>query len=156
MPVIGLQISNDLAAHGFTVLVGSRNFEKGKKAALNVIMLAFAIELESTSIMINAVCQGFTATDLNNLEGTGTVQQEAVIRLALFFLMRAVLQARFRMRGINFHGDVGSLSLILKKIIIHFSIITEGVSYTNGIYKTRKVWLGCFRTMSWKHELWNT
>jgi NAD(P)-dependent dehydrogenase (short-subunit alcohol dehydrogenase family) len=30
---IGLQIANDLVAHGFTVLVGSRNFERGEAAA---------------------------------------------------------------------------------------------------------------------------
>ena len=30
---IGLQIAKDLAAHGFTVLVGSRNFERGEAAA---------------------------------------------------------------------------------------------------------------------------
>lgn len=47
------------------------------KTALNAITLAFAIELESTGIKVNAVCPGFTATDLNNFEGTGTVQQAA-------------------------------------------------------------------------------
>jgi NAD(P)-dependent dehydrogenase (short-subunit alcohol dehydrogenase family) len=30
---IGLQIAKDLVAHGFTVLVGSRNFERGEAAA---------------------------------------------------------------------------------------------------------------------------
>ena len=30
---IGLQIAKDLAAHGFTVLVGSRNLEQGESAA---------------------------------------------------------------------------------------------------------------------------
>ena len=34
--VIGLQISTDLAAQGFTFLVGSRYFEKGKKAVISV------------------------------------------------------------------------------------------------------------------------
>jgi NAD(P)-dependent dehydrogenase (short-subunit alcohol dehydrogenase family) len=29
---IGLQIAKDLATHGFTVLVGSRNFERGHGA----------------------------------------------------------------------------------------------------------------------------
>ncbi|WP_366942283.1 SDR family NAD(P)-dependent oxidoreductase [Amycolatopsis sp.] len=33
---IGLQIAKDLAAHGFTVLVGSRNLENGETAAKNV------------------------------------------------------------------------------------------------------------------------
>ena len=30
---IGLQIAKDLVAHGFTVLVGSRNLERGEAAA---------------------------------------------------------------------------------------------------------------------------
>lgn len=30
---IGLQIARDLVAHGFTVLVGSRDFERGEAAA---------------------------------------------------------------------------------------------------------------------------
>ena len=33
---IGLQIAKDLAAHGFTVLVGSRNLERGETAAKTV------------------------------------------------------------------------------------------------------------------------
>ncbi|WP_222105650.1 SDR family NAD(P)-dependent oxidoreductase [Paraburkholderia sp. BCC1884] len=33
---IGLQIAGDLVAHGFTVLVGSRDFERGKTAARDV------------------------------------------------------------------------------------------------------------------------
>ena len=33
---IGLQIAKDLAAHGFTVLVGSRNLERGEAAAKEV------------------------------------------------------------------------------------------------------------------------
>jgi NAD(P)-dependent dehydrogenase (short-subunit alcohol dehydrogenase family) len=55
------------------------------KTALNAITLAFAIELESTGIKVNAVCPGFTATDLNNFEGTGTVEQAArhPVRLAM-------------------------------------------------------------------------
>jgi NAD(P)-dependent dehydrogenase (short-subunit alcohol dehydrogenase family) len=55
------------------------------KTALNAITLAFALELESTRIKVNAVCPGFTATDLNNFEGTRTVEQAArePVRLAL-------------------------------------------------------------------------
>jgi len=33
---IGLQIAKDLVAHGFTVLVGSRNLERGEAAAKKV------------------------------------------------------------------------------------------------------------------------
>lgn len=55
------------------------------KTALNAITLATAIELESTAIKVNAVCPGFTSTDLNNFQGTGTVEDAArePVRLAL-------------------------------------------------------------------------
>ncbi|MBO0797872.1 MAG: SDR family oxidoreductase [Blastocatellia bacterium] len=55
------------------------------KTALNAITLAFALELESTGIKVNAACPGYTATDLNNFEGTRTVEQAArePVRLAL-------------------------------------------------------------------------
>jgi NAD(P)-dependent dehydrogenase (short-subunit alcohol dehydrogenase family) len=55
------------------------------KTALNAITLAFALELDSTPIKVNAACPGFTATNLNNFEGTRTVEQAArePVRLAL-------------------------------------------------------------------------
>jgi NAD(P)-dependent dehydrogenase (short-subunit alcohol dehydrogenase family) len=55
------------------------------KTALNAITLAFALELESTRIKVNAACPGFTATDLNNFQGTRSVEQAACepVRLAL-------------------------------------------------------------------------
>jgi NAD(P)-dependent dehydrogenase (short-subunit alcohol dehydrogenase family) len=55
------------------------------KTSLNAITVAFALDLESTRIKVNAACPGFTATDLNNFEGTRTVQQGAreAVRLAL-------------------------------------------------------------------------
>ncbi len=55
------------------------------KTALNAITLAFAIELESTDIKVNAADPGFTSTDLNNFAGTRTVEQAAreAVRLAL-------------------------------------------------------------------------
>jgi NAD(P)-dependent dehydrogenase (short-subunit alcohol dehydrogenase family) len=55
------------------------------KTALNAITLAFAADLESTRIKVNAACPGFTATDLNNFQGTRTVEQAArePVRLAL-------------------------------------------------------------------------
>jgi NAD(P)-dependent dehydrogenase (short-subunit alcohol dehydrogenase family) len=46
---IGLQIAKDLAAHGFTVLVGSRNLESGKAAAKTVGADACALELDVTN-----------------------------------------------------------------------------------------------------------
>jgi NAD(P)-dependent dehydrogenase (short-subunit alcohol dehydrogenase family) len=43
---IGLQIAKDLAAHGFTVLVGSRNIERGEAAAREVGPDARVLELD--------------------------------------------------------------------------------------------------------------
>src|ERR1700744_6108304 len=45
---IGLQIAKDLVAHGFTVLVGSRNFERGEAAAREVGPHAHALQLDVT------------------------------------------------------------------------------------------------------------
>jgi NAD(P)-dependent dehydrogenase (short-subunit alcohol dehydrogenase family) len=45
---IGLQIAKDLATQGFTVLVGSRNFEKGEAAAKTIDGDAHAIQLDVT------------------------------------------------------------------------------------------------------------
>jgi len=45
---IGLQIAKDLAAHGFTVLVGSRNLEKGETAAQSIGAAAHAVQLDVT------------------------------------------------------------------------------------------------------------
>ena len=45
---IGLQIAKDLAAHRFTVLVGSRNFERGEAAAKDVGPDAHALQLDVT------------------------------------------------------------------------------------------------------------
>jgi NAD(P)-dependent dehydrogenase (short-subunit alcohol dehydrogenase family) len=45
---IGLQIAKDLVAHGFTVLVGSRNFERGETAAREVGPDALALQLDVT------------------------------------------------------------------------------------------------------------
>lgn len=45
---IGLQIAKDLVAHGFTVLVGSRNFHRGEAAAKEIGPDARAIQLDVT------------------------------------------------------------------------------------------------------------
>src|SRR5690348_4808225 len=46
---IGLQIAKDLAAHGITVLVGSRNLENGETAAKSVGADAHALQLDVTN-----------------------------------------------------------------------------------------------------------
>src|SRR5712675_2408634 len=45
---IGLQIAKDLAVHGFTVLVGSRNLERGEAAARTIDGDARALQLDVT------------------------------------------------------------------------------------------------------------
>ena len=45
---IGLQIAKDLVAHGFAVLVGSRNLERGEAAAREVGSDAHALQLDVT------------------------------------------------------------------------------------------------------------
>src|SRR3954467_919953 len=45
---IGFQIAKDLAAHGFTVLVGSRNLEHGGRAAASIEGDARVLQLEVT------------------------------------------------------------------------------------------------------------
>lgn len=45
---IGLQIAKELARHGFTVLIGSRDLPRGEKAAHTVDGVAHAIQLDVT------------------------------------------------------------------------------------------------------------
>jgi NAD(P)-dependent dehydrogenase (short-subunit alcohol dehydrogenase family) len=55
------------------------------KSALNAITVAFGVDLESEGIKVNAADPGFTQTDLNNNQGTGSVEEAArePMRLAL-------------------------------------------------------------------------
>ena len=55
------------------------------KTALNAITVAMAIDLETTAIKVNAVSPGFIKTNLNNYEGTGTLEEGArePVRLAM-------------------------------------------------------------------------
>ncbi len=55
------------------------------KTALNAITVAFANELEDSTIKVNAVTPGFTKTALNNFEGIETLEQGAAeaVRVAL-------------------------------------------------------------------------
>ncbi len=55
------------------------------KTALNAVTMAFAIELEKENIRVNAVSPGFTATALNNFQGTDSVEtgSREPVRVAL-------------------------------------------------------------------------
>ncbi len=45
---VGFQVAKELAAHGVTVLVGSRNFERGETAAREIGQGAIAVQLDVT------------------------------------------------------------------------------------------------------------
>ncbi|MDT3401308.1 SDR family NAD(P)-dependent oxidoreductase [Mucilaginibacter terrae] len=64
---------------GFGVVYGI------SKTALNAITLALAIELQDTNIRVEAASPGFTATALNNFQGTETVEEGSrnIVRAAL-------------------------------------------------------------------------
>ncbi|MDT0678778.1 SDR family oxidoreductase [Autumnicola musiva] len=55
------------------------------KAAMNAVTVAFAIELEESNIKINAASPGYTATALNNFQGTDTIEEGSrePVRVAL-------------------------------------------------------------------------
>lgn len=64
---------------GFDAVYGA------SKTALNGIMLSLAIELEKENIKVNLVSPGFTATALNNFQGTDSLEVGSLepIRVAL-------------------------------------------------------------------------
>ena len=55
------------------------------KAALNMITIQLAAELQDTPIKVNAVEPGYTATDLNGFQGTQNLEEGAAtpVKLAL-------------------------------------------------------------------------
>lgn len=52
---------------------------------MNGVTMAFALELEKENIKVNAVSPGFTATALNNFQGTDSVEvgSREPVRVAL-------------------------------------------------------------------------
>lgn len=64
---IGLQIAKDLKAHGFTVLIGARDFERGKAAAWEVSGGAQAVQLDVTDRASIAAAAERIATDFGRL-----------------------------------------------------------------------------------------
>ena len=65
---IGLQIAKDLAAHGFTVLIGSRNLEHGETAAKSVGADARALQLDVTNQASIASAAERIRNDLGRLD----------------------------------------------------------------------------------------
>jgi NAD(P)-dependent dehydrogenase (short-subunit alcohol dehydrogenase family) len=65
---IGLQIARDLVAHGFTVLVGSRNLERGEAAAREVGADARALQLDVTDQASIAAAAERVRSELGRLD----------------------------------------------------------------------------------------
>ena len=65
---IGLQIAKDLVAHGFTVLVGSRNFERGEAAARAIGADACALQLDVTDHASIAAAAGRIRAEFGRLD----------------------------------------------------------------------------------------
>ncbi len=65
---IGLQIAKDLAAHGFTVLVGSRDLERGEAAARTVEGDAHALQLDVTDQASIAAAAGRVRNEFGRLD----------------------------------------------------------------------------------------
>ncbi len=65
---IGLQIAKDLATHGFTVLVGSRNLERGMAAAEEIGPEARAIQLDVTDHASITAAAGRIRNELGRLD----------------------------------------------------------------------------------------
>lgn len=51
------------------------------KSYLNAVMLHYVRELEGTGVLMNNVCPGYVATDLNGHRGTRTPQQGAAVAI---------------------------------------------------------------------------
>lgn len=56
------------------------------KAALNMLTIQLAAEVQDTPIKVNAVEPGYTATDLNGFQGTQTVEEGAAAQIKLALL----------------------------------------------------------------------
>jgi NAD(P)-dependent dehydrogenase (short-subunit alcohol dehydrogenase family) len=99
---VGLQVAKELAAHGLTVLVGSRNFGRGEAAAKEIGPGAVALQLDVTDgdsiaaaaervrreigrldLLVNNA--GISKTNLNGYAGTESVEDGSreVVRVAL-------------------------------------------------------------------------
>ena len=65
---IGLQIAKDLVAHGFTVLIGSRNLERGEAAAKEVGPDACALQLDVTDQASIAAAAARIRSELGRLD----------------------------------------------------------------------------------------
>ena len=89
---IGFQVAKELVAHGLTVLVGSRNFERGEAAAKKIGPGAIALQLDVTDRVSIAEAAGRIRKELGRLD---VLVQNAAIsntRKARQFSIRSTLK----------------------------------------------------------------
>lgn len=77
---IGFQIATELAGHGFTVLLGSRNLERGETAAREIGSNVVALQLDVTDETSVAAAAERVHTDFGRLD---VLVQNAAIATAL-------------------------------------------------------------------------
>lgn len=65
---IGLQVAKDLAAHGYIALIGSRDLEKGERAAREAGRGAAAIQLDVTDPSSIAAAAAHIRTEFGRLD----------------------------------------------------------------------------------------
>jgi len=65
---VGLQVAKELAANGHTVLVGSRNFERGEAAAREIGQGAIAVQLDVTDAASIAAAAERIRTEIGRLD----------------------------------------------------------------------------------------
>jgi NAD(P)-dependent dehydrogenase (short-subunit alcohol dehydrogenase family) len=65
---VGFQVAKELVAHGVTVLVGSRNFERGEAAAKAIGPGAIALQLDVTDAMSIAAAAARIRNELGRLD----------------------------------------------------------------------------------------
>ena len=65
---VGLQVAKELVAHGLTVLVGSRNFERGEAAAKEIGPGAIALQLDVTDRASIATAKERVRKELGRLD----------------------------------------------------------------------------------------
>jgi len=130
---IGLQIAKDLVAHGFTVLVGSRNLERGETAAKEVGPDARALQLDVTdqaSITaaaerirkelgrLDVLVNNAAISNTSKLPGMSIAEYAKLTRPSNVFGVLAVYQAMLPLlreaptaRIVNVSSGVGSLTM---------------------------------------------
>jgi NAD(P)-dependent dehydrogenase (short-subunit alcohol dehydrogenase family) len=94
-----LAVNGDPASPYYSVRLAGYN---ASKAALNMLTVQLAAELNGTGIVVNAACPGYVSTDLNGHTGYLSPQEGAQTPVRLALLMDGQINGKF----ISAAGDV--------------------------------------------------